>query len=540
VLKISLVTTVTSRSTPNTKRVVFVSALAVVGLAVVLSAADAESAFPGANGKIAYSCFVPQTRSAEICVVDPDGSDRGFITNTGLASDVLHEVTPAWSPNGDRLVFVRGTDDTVDPGFGPFGFVFVLRANRTGLKLISSPNFPENDPAWYPDGQKLLFGSPLKIGAADGSSLGVFGRDRGQPPTQGRGWVVSPDGRRIAFNYNENVSVMNSDGTGYRELVFGGCCASRPDWSPDGTRLIFVRNRLPDDRSFDIWVKEVDAPTPAVRLVQTDDVDEASPVWSPDGRSIAYSARRKGDSVSRIHVMAADGSAQRTITGGPLDFFPDWQPCSGRCAEVRAMREVLPPPRPAVTLVPSRRSVSYPGIVTMTGRISWDQGHSVSIQAKTCKLGSPSTSRVEAQEGGTFSTTLSVLQNTTFVANWNSQQGNPEALGGGVTSRPVRVGVRPRILLSYLGSNRYSVGVVASVPLGGRRVVLEQKRGRRWLPLRRARLGRRGTGPIPHSILSAAVLRAEVLRGVRLRASLPASQAAPCYLASRSRAIRAA
>jgi WD40-like Beta Propeller Repeat len=271
----------------------------------------------------------------------------------------------------------------VDAGYGPFGDVFVLRANRTGLKLVSNPNFPENDPAWYPDGRRLLFGSPLTIGMADGSGLEVFGRSRGQPPLQGGDWAVSPDGTRIAFNHNQSLAIMNSDGTGFRELVFG-CCVSRPDWSPDGTRFVFSMNRLPDDRSFDVWVKDVDRTTPAVRLMRTDDVDERSPVWSPDGRWIAFSSARRGTSVSRIEVAAADGSGRRAITSGPLDFFPDWQPCPGRCAPVRSMPDLRPLPPPTVTFAVSRRIVTFSASVLVSGRVSWDQGHSVDVRATPC------------------------------------------------------------------------------------------------------------------------------------------------------------
>jgi Tol biopolymer transport system component len=513
-------------------------ALLLASLAIVLSAAPAESAFPGANGKIAYSCFAPETRSSEICVVDPDGSDRGFMTNTGLAFDVLHEVTPVWSADGGLLAFVRSSNDTVDPSVGPFGDVFVLRANRTGLRLISGPNFPENDPAWFPDGRRLLFGSPLKIGMADGSSLEVFGRSRGQPPILGNDWAVSPDGARIAFNYNERIAVMNSDGSGFRELVFSGCCARRPDWSPDGTRLVFSMIRLSVDRSYDIWVKEVDRATPPAKLFQTDEINETAPVWSPDGRSIAYSAMRRGSSTSQIEVAAADGGGRRTITSGPLDFFPDWQPCSGRCPSVRSMRELGPLPLPTVTLVASRRFVTFPGVVRLSGRTSWDQGHSVDIRPKTCKRGSSRELTVETQEEGIFRARTSLERSTTFVANWNSQQGNTHALGGAVASRPVAIGVRPRIVLSRLGAGRYSVGVLASTSLAGHRVVLEQWGRRGWLKLRQARLRRRGAGPLPGSVLSAAAFRVRPSVAALLRASLPSAQAAPCYAASRSSVVR--
>jgi Tol biopolymer transport system component len=117
--------------------------------------------------------------------------------------------------------------------------------------------------------------------------------------------ALSPDGRSIAF-------VSNRDGQWdiYVGLVAGGTLVRvtndanvemRPRWSPDGTRLLFAR--LSDAGTYDLWVVPSLGGVPR-RLV----LDGAYPAWSPDGRTIAYSA----DGV--LWICDASGEHPRAVT----------------------------------------------------------------------------------------------------------------------------------------------------------------------------------------------------------------------------------
>ena len=95
-----------------------------------------------------------------------------------------------------------------------------------------------------------------------------------------------------------------------------------PAWSPDGSRLAFVR--LADTTSGDLWLIDAD-PTAADRhLVQlTDDAGlEFAPAWSPDGASIAYVGDWQG--APAVWIRAADGSGDpRKVADGN---WPSWTP----------------------------------------------------------------------------------------------------------------------------------------------------------------------------------------------------------------------
>src|SRR5438093_2771383 len=74
--------------------------------ALLVLPAPADAAFPGANGKIAFSgqcCFT------EIEVVNPDGSGRTPLTSNGAESG-----QPAWPPDGSKVAFQFGTEITDD------------------------------------------------------------------------------------------------------------------------------------------------------------------------------------------------------------------------------------------------------------------------------------------------------------------------------------------------------------------------------------------------------------------------------------------
>jgi TolB protein len=124
---------------------------------------------------------------------------------------------------------------------------------------------------------------------------------------------------------DDEVYVMEADGSDVRQLTRNSCPDFTPAWSPDGRRAAFARERrcgLPPE----IYVIQANG-RHARRLTRTRRwVINTTPTWSPDGHKIAF-ARTGGDLLRLIYVMGADGHQVRRLTRKPVDAgMPAWSP----------------------------------------------------------------------------------------------------------------------------------------------------------------------------------------------------------------------
>lgn len=146
------------------------------------------------------------------------------------------------------------------------------------------------------------------------------------------GFSWSPDGRRLAYDSywrGGGILVMNDDGS-WRVRLLGHeeeTVNIFPAWSPDGSKIVFVRATPAEEgiEDLDIFVMDVDGGN-VTQLTDTPDADEWVPTWSPDGSKIVYDyskGRRGGD----IYVIDADGSNPRALTThADNDTNPAWSP----------------------------------------------------------------------------------------------------------------------------------------------------------------------------------------------------------------------
>jgi len=140
----------------------------------------------------------------------------------------------------------------------------------------------------------------------------------------------SPDGTKIVFSLNvdefsqNNIVVMDVNGTNAVELTHSSTDFA-PVWSPDGNKIAFVSVR---DGNLEIYVMNADGSN-QINLTNnpaSDGSQGAGPCWSPDGGKIAFASNR-GGSGFEIYVMAANGSNPVPLTNRPGDDTdPDWSP----------------------------------------------------------------------------------------------------------------------------------------------------------------------------------------------------------------------
>jgi dipeptidyl aminopeptidase/acylaminoacyl peptidase len=159
-----------------------------------------------------------------------------------------------------------------------------------------------------------------------------LGNRRVTEPSPDGGIAWSPDGRRVAF-YRQTgpltaeVFVAAADGSHLRNLTKGTAQFSwAPDWSPDGSRIVYVASDPDVERLVTIRPDGSGRePVPGTAVDPSDQLD--GPQWSPDGNLIGFTL------TDGIHVIRPDGSQSRLLLAQAYGF--DWSPDGRRIVFTR-------------------------------------------------------------------------------------------------------------------------------------------------------------------------------------------------------------
>ncbi len=250
----------------------------------------------------------------EVYVFDYDGSNPKPVSRNGSIN-----LSPAWSPAGDKISYTSYRDDNPDL------WVTDLRTGRH-QKISSWPGINAGA-EWAPEGGELALtlskdgDSDIYALQPDGSIIRKLTRQYGIDVSP----TYSPDGKTICFVSSRNGSpqlfLMDRDGENVRRLTHRGGHNVAPSYSPDGRKIAFAGR---DEGRFDIFVVNSDG-TGLKRLTQTASDDE-DPTWSPDANHILFTSARDGRG-KQLYLMTADGSNQVRLTNGNGSYSnPQWGP----------------------------------------------------------------------------------------------------------------------------------------------------------------------------------------------------------------------
>jgi uncharacterized protein YraI len=270
------------------------------------SAPPAESKPLAGVGSIFYSA------------TDADGRDNIYVLRAVAGAEpallVQDAVQPSLQPNGQRLAFRSTRSDAL--GLGGFDL-------DSELRVRFSANIEDSLPSWNPEGNRLVFASNREgdrrwrlyvTWADDNFDATVLGF--GQDPA----W--HPNEERIVFKGCDETGArcglwaMASDGA-QRAPLTDITSDSRPQWSSDGSYVVFMSNER--DGNWELY--RVAATGGAVIRLTNHPANDGLPAIHPNGSQIAFLSDRNG--AWALWVMPAGGGTTQRLAPAS-SHLPNW------------------------------------------------------------------------------------------------------------------------------------------------------------------------------------------------------------------------
>jgi TolB protein len=228
--------------------------------------------------RLAYQGLDPAATDYDIFAINGDGSGKKNLTG----GDGVHDVEPAWAPDGKHIAFIR---DAV---------LHIMKSNGTDVNQLT-PSPSDFNPSWSPDGQKIYFARTPGVG----EDLELFS--------------------------------INPDGSGLTQITANDVHDDHPALSPDGKLLAWDAG-LGDapgpggtDQPPDILVRPLAFPFPLKPAPHP--LGDVEPAWSPNGKKLVFHSERDGRDLWLVNL---NGSGLQDLTSPGVvvpghDVDPAWR-----------------------------------------------------------------------------------------------------------------------------------------------------------------------------------------------------------------------
>jgi len=241
--------------------------------------------------QIAYTAklFEKGSLNFEICRMNIDGSERKRLTKSEQT-----KFEPKWSPDGQKIAYsimsIMSKDIQLDIG--------IMDADGNNqFNLTNTKGITEGQFDWSPDSKKIVFWQRK------------FGEDA--------------DGETIMSDY-DSICVMDArKGAKLKVLASGTGHKTLPAFSPDGKKIAYVHYQITSPTTCLPKIAVMNSDGTQKKIITTRHRICQRPVFSPDGRHIAFESGKGGN--WEIYVIKPDGTGEKNISNHPSwDVSPKW------------------------------------------------------------------------------------------------------------------------------------------------------------------------------------------------------------------------
>jgi len=271
------------------------------------------------SGKIAYSQQVYTDQIINFLFEMNSGTKQLKVLNRNSLYQFSYLT---WSNDGSHITFVD-YDDT-----GAYLELFNIDSNGTNIAYVYPDTISHSYPSWSNDGRLAYwtnsynFPSGISINGSPFFNSSICNLSRAAWSPDNKYLVVSMrDSTSQGALYKVNISNKTYspllEGTGIDSVNGSLIIFDQPQFSPDGSQIVFAKWGYSLANQSEIWIMNSDGTN--LRRITSGSYD-INPVWSPDGTEILF---ERSGSPDNLFIINVDGSnlAQVTKNGGS---YPSW------------------------------------------------------------------------------------------------------------------------------------------------------------------------------------------------------------------------